>query len=102
MTDALARLQTWYLSHCDGQWEHGYGVRIGTLDNPGWSLRIDLTGTELATAKFPERKDNYESERDWLICRKTKEVFEGFCGPTRLADVIEVFLSWAAVRPKCS
>jgi Immunity protein 53 len=35
------RLQVWYLAQCDGDWEHRHGVTIGTLDNPGWSLRID-------------------------------------------------------------
>ena len=45
MTDSLAQLQQWYLSNCNGDWEHTYGVSIGTLDNPGWSLKIELTGT---------------------------------------------------------
>ena len=96
MSTVLERLQTWYASHCDGEWEHGHGVRIDTLDNPGWTLRIDLTGTQLATIPFAEHKDNYESERDWLICSKKDGVFEGACGPTRLTDLLEVFLSWAA------
>jgi hypothetical protein len=46
MNTVLERLQTWYSSHCDGEWEHDFGVQIGTLHNPGWTLRIDLTGTE--------------------------------------------------------
>ena len=33
--DALYLLQRWYLERCDDGWEHSYGVRIDTLDNPG-------------------------------------------------------------------
>ena len=45
MADPLTQLQQWYLSNCNGDWEHTYGVSIGTLDNPGWSVKIELTGT---------------------------------------------------------
>ena len=40
----LLRLQRWYVSRCDGEWEHGMGVRIETLDNPGWQVVIDSGG----------------------------------------------------------
>ncbi len=36
---ALSRLQRWYSAQCDGDWEHGLGVRIETLDNPGWMVQ---------------------------------------------------------------
>jgi hypothetical protein len=42
---ALERLQRWYLGECNGDWEHSYGVRIDTLDNPGWIVTIDLHET---------------------------------------------------------
>ena len=38
MSDELSWLQQWYSAHCDGEWEHGFGVTIATLDNPGWSV----------------------------------------------------------------
>jgi hypothetical protein len=47
MSDDLSWLQRWYSAHCDGEWEHGFGVTIETLDNPGWSVKIDVEGTEL-------------------------------------------------------
>jgi hypothetical protein len=31
----LPKLQTWYTEECNGDWEHQFGVDIGTLDNPG-------------------------------------------------------------------
>ncbi|WP_203237204.1 Imm53 family immunity protein [Streptomyces gilvosporeus] len=36
--DPLSSLTAWYTSQCDGGWEHEYGIRIETLDNPGWSV----------------------------------------------------------------
>ena len=47
--DILCWLQNWYHSNCDGGWEHLYGVKIDTLDNPGWSVAIDLEDTEIRT-----------------------------------------------------
>ena len=38
----LLWLMQWRLDQCDNDWEHCHGVSIGTLDNPGWTLRIDL------------------------------------------------------------
>jgi len=42
---SLTWLQGCYMSNCNGDWEHLYGVRIETLDNPGWTLRVELAGT---------------------------------------------------------
>ena len=50
--ELLKRLQNWYKMHCDGDWEHSYGVIIDTLDNPGWKLSVDLTDTLLEDAEF--------------------------------------------------
>ncbi len=33
--DLLTWVQRWYLDQCDGEWEHEWGVKIDTLDNPG-------------------------------------------------------------------
>jgi hypothetical protein len=40
-------LQEWYASVCDGDWEHSYGIRIKTTDNPGWVLVVDPEHTSL-------------------------------------------------------
>lgn len=43
--DTLQELQRWYRSQCNGDWEHSYGVKIDTLDNPGWSVTVELADT---------------------------------------------------------
>lgn len=95
MTSALAELQEWYASQCDGDWEHGYGIRIGTLDNPGWSLCINLEETDLADTAFVELKENYDHDTDWLICAKHDVKFSGHGGPRQLERMIGIFLAWA-------
>jgi hypothetical protein len=38
--DNFNKSQHWYLEQCNDLWEHSYGVKIDTLDNPGWLLVI--------------------------------------------------------------
>ena len=90
----LARLQQWYESYCDGDWDHGYGVSITTLDNPGWRVTINLAGTALEDQPFVTIND-LEPERDWIRCWVEANTFHGAGGPHKLADILEVFLNWA-------
>ena len=94
--DLLKRLQDWYLAHCDGSWEHEHGVSIETLDNPGWHFTVELKETELFNRKFDEVRFEGREKSDWYVCRVRSHVFEGFCGPLYLGQVIAVFLDWAA------
>lgn len=70
-SDTISRLQEWYISNCDDDWEHSFGVTIGTLDNPGWSVSINLAGTPLEEIKFDEYSYGVgdEVEDDWIGCR---------------------------------
>jgi len=91
----LQRLQRWYKAQCDGDWEHSYGVTIGTVDNPGWRLEIDLTDTSLRYKSFTEVKSDYEHDTNWLACFLRDGKFQGACGPERLEEMVEIFLDWA-------
>ncbi len=62
MPSTLERLASWCASQCDGDWEHQQGIKIGPLDNPGWSVKIDLTDTELAEESFDEFKEEFEHD----------------------------------------
>jgi hypothetical protein len=92
--DALTWLQRWYWRHCDGDWEHGYGLTIEAMDNPGWSLRIELTETELEAVAF-ESVEMHRSEYDWFDCSVVDKVYQGYCGAQNLAELISVFRAWA-------
>jgi hypothetical protein len=89
-------LMNWYLSHCDGDWEHGYGPEIGTIDNPGWTLKIPLSGTERDGHEFTRLHHEYDHETDWFTCWTEHNEFHGAGGPLQLAAMIEVFRAWVA------
>ncbi|MGZ3763020.1 MAG: Imm53 family immunity protein [Mucilaginibacter sp.] len=64
MNNSLQFLQDWYASNCDRDWEHSFGIKIETLDNPGWAITIDLEATKWEDLKFSENVEL--SEDDWF------------------------------------
>jgi len=58
MTDqsTFRRLQQWYLHQCNGDWEHGYGIHITTIDNPGWLIDINIEDTDAESLAFEKIK----------------------------------------------
>ena len=90
----LGELQKWYQSQCNEDWEHQFGVTIGTLDNPGWTITVDLEGTDLEGRSF-QTIERIESEQDWTECWVEGERFQGVGGPQKLEEILEVFLRWA-------
>ena len=94
MNRLLDALQAWYLEQCDGEWEYLYGIKIETLDNPGWAVEIDLTGTELSNQAFAETVEE-RSASDWVRCSAGDGRFKGYGGPRNLIEILEHFLTWA-------
>lgn len=91
--DPVEWLERWYRTQCNGDWEHQHGVRIGTLDNPGWSLDVDLVDTPEADrtkrASIIER-----STTDWVFCEVKEGVFSARGGPGNLRDVVRAFMDF--------
>ncbi|MBJ7535562.1 immunity 53 family protein [Rhodomicrobium vannielii ATCC 17100] len=92
---AISDLSEWYSAHCDGEWEEARGIKIDTLDNPGWSLKVDLAGTSIAERAFAPVKLE-RSETDWIQARKNGQTLEAFGGPRNLEEMIQLFLAWAS------
>jgi hypothetical protein len=93
-TNVLERLQEWYVAQCDGNWEHSFGVTIGTLDNPGWQVRLDLQETSHSGRSF-DRVERHRTDHDWLVCWVENDVFQMACGPRNLQEALELFMAWA-------
>lgn len=89
----LQALQEWYAQMCDGDWEHSFGIKMDTVDNPGWIVSIDIVGTSLSgeicslEQKFPAG--------EWLQVSCDGEVFRIACGPRSLDRGIATFLRFA-------
>lgn len=95
MPDVLTRLQDWYDKHCNGAWEHSYGVRIETLDNPGWFLRIDLAGTQYSGRKLDMVENKIPGEnRTWTAHYIENDQFCAAGGPSTLPSLISCFFDW--------
>lgn len=92
---ALSRLAEWYTSQCNGLWEHEQGIEIGTLDNPGFRIKISVFGTPLETVDFDRVEDDYDSDDHWFTCWKEDGQFHAAGAPCRIEDMIECFLAWA-------
>jgi len=62
-------IQRWFADQCDGEWEHSHGITIGTVDNPGWSIEIDLDETSLSDRELnrphsPDRRGRPVVDRE--------------------------------------
>jgi len=90
----LRDLQKWYLAQCNENWEHQFGVTIGTLDNPGWTVTIDLVDTPLANSEFKVVEDMPDGD-DWIKCWVANNKFNGVGGPEKLEEILTTFLTWA-------
>ena len=91
----VSALERWYLSRCDGEWEHAHGVRIDTLDNPGWHVSIDLQETK-KEGKILAREKIERDRNDWVQFWVEGSQFQIACGPLNLSEAIEIFVKWFA------
>ena len=98
--NSIEWLQTWYRAQCNGEWEHQYGVQVETLDNPGWKVKIDLTGTSLQNLPMGDaacgaiNHVGLDGDQDWLQCKVENNRFDGAGGPSSLLRICDVFMDW--------
>ena len=74
-------------------------MKIDTLDNPGWSVTIDLDGTSLEEKKFSPvaygvEKEAVERSDDWIHCYVEGKKFVARGGPHKLDEILQIFLRW--------
>lgn len=98
--NTIERLQKWYQSMCDGDWEHAYGVHIETLDNPGWHVAIeikesDLEGKPFSVVEYGIECGSESKDGNWISCSIKDGIFHGHGGPDKLEEMLTVFLDWA-------
>ena len=98
MQTLLSKLQAWYTAQCDDTWEHGRGIEITTMDNPGWRLVVHLEETLLENKNFP-RLESKGSDGKWIKCFVENNKFIGAAGHSQLEELISTFLTWAKTEP---
>lgn len=97
--NTISKLCEWFERQCVDDWHESYGVKIDTLDNPGWLLKIDLKGTSLQHNVFKEIRVE-RSNQDWIVARRDEDAFESFGGPRNLEEMIVVFLNWVDLNSR--
>jgi hypothetical protein len=90
---STSAIEKWYATQCNGEWEHAYGIKIDTLDNPGWCLSIDLRQTRKQDSTL-EKISIDRSETNWIQYWVEEKQFKIACGPLNLTEACEIFVSW--------
>lgn len=96
--DLVKGIDDWFMSQCDGDWEHSYGLSIETTDNPGWYVEVDLTHTAWAGLVIPFSRDQ-RGDFDWIQCEIRGRKFVGSGGMGNLSEILQRFLSIVAKKP---
>ncbi len=97
----LEAIQEWYQRQCDGEWEHHYGIKIETLDNPGWLVKVDLTKTVLLNRHYEPINESVDiagwpqGDR-WIQCFVRESVWHGAGDETKLGRILLEFVNWAS------
>lgn len=91
--DILDWIQNWFQKNAFDEWEHVYGVKIETLDNPGWLVKIDVRETPLENKPFDAL--SYDGGDDWIFCDVKDCEFNGVGDPQKLKRILEIFRAWA-------
>ena len=91
MTHTLLQwFQAWFQSECNGDWEHGFGVYINTIDNPGWHVQIGLVDTELGGLEIDYNLEE-GTENDWYNISIKENKYNAAGDPTKLEFLLENF-----------
>lgn len=86
----LEWLEKWYDSQCNDNWEHMFGIKIETIDNPGWEILIDLEDTNVNCCPRDWILIEH-SEKRWIGFKVQDNKFEGACDPKNLGTLISIF-----------
>lgn len=86
----LEWLENWFISQCNNDWEHNYGIKIETIDNPGWQIVIDLEYTDFNINPI-EWKLIGDFEKQWIGYKVVNNQFDGACDPRNLNLLINIF-----------
>ena len=90
------RLVAWYSDQCDGEWEDLRGIEIRTYPAIGWTVKIDLIGTDLEDKAFtPFNHGSEGSPTGWLSCEVFANTFKAWTDINSLPQALEIFLTWA-------
>lgn len=93
MINYIKIINHWYISKCDGIWEHEYGFTLKTIDNPGWWLEINGENNK----NIIEIKIDEDNE-DWLFINANNDKFQASCSNNNLKAMLEYAIDWLNIK----
>ena len=69
-----------------------WGIKIDTLDNPGWSVHINMMETPKDGTLEMVKIDR--AKHDWIRYWVADNQFHIACGPENLSEAILLFILW--------
>lgn len=88
--EILDWIQNWFKENCDGDWEHGLGIQITTLDTPGWEIDIDISKTSVANINL-DWILNENGKDDWYGVKVEHQKFNASGDPEKLQFLLGLF-----------
>ncbi|MCK9488193.1 MAG: immunity 53 family protein [Xanthomonadales bacterium] len=89
--NSLSIIQNWYADQCSGDWEHSHGIRLDTLDNPGWILTVDFIDTKFQDLTVPLKRTDRDGQ-NWVQYEVTEGRFIGCGGALNLMEIFDCFV----------
>lgn len=86
----LEWLQEWYKDQCDNNWEHNHGIKIDTLDNPGWDVEIDVNDTNFNLKNSKWKLFELNNDK-WVGYKIDNNIFYASSDPLKLSLIIKIF-----------
>jgi hypothetical protein len=81
----------WFLNECNGDWEHENQIKIETVSNPGWLVKIDLRNTSMENIKY--EKNSVDKNDDWYFISIKDMQFLASGDMNKLGFILSEFLS---------
>ena len=88
--ETIKIIQNWYQQNCNGDWEHNFGIKIESLDNPGWHVIIDLVGTNLEGIEVNVDTDT-SGQNEWHEISIVDNKYIGVGSPEKLEYILDCF-----------
>jgi len=97
----LERIEQWFASKCDGDWEHQGGLSIETSDNPGWCVTITFDDTPHRSGPGVEGRNVLRSETDFVtfLYDDAQKTLRITCGALNLSEALAAFLEVEGEEP---
>jgi Immunity protein 53 len=93
----VQRLESWYERQCNGEWEHGWGIDIGTFAVPKWHFAVELRDTKLEWHRTKWEEVRVDRD-DWHCFRFTSGSYESIGTLASLPRMIGDFLAAADAK----